>query len=110
MNTSAPAHFYVFTVEEFDAPTPEDLARKLKSWTKVGVAFPHKQGPGYNIQLRSLPLDGKLVVLPANGGEDVESSASNRNAPLLNHGAQIPRRLAVHLSAGAARRQAFCMY
>jgi len=41
MNTSAPAHFYVFTVEEFDAPTPEDLARKVKSWTKAGSRIQH---------------------------------------------------------------------
>lgn len=76
MNTAIPSHFNVFTVEEFDAPTAEDSGRKAKSWSKVGVAFPHKEGAGFNIQLRSLPVDGKLVVLPANANEDAESAAA----------------------------------
>ena len=66
MNTATPSHFNVFTVEEFDAPTAQDKDRKAKSWSKVGVAFPHKEGAGFNIQLRSLPIDGKLVILPPN--------------------------------------------
>ena len=74
MNTATPSHFNVFTVEEFDAPTAEDRGRKAKAWSKVGVAFPHKEGAGYNIHLRSLPVDGKLVVLPANANEDAESA------------------------------------
>jgi hypothetical protein len=110
MNTSTRSHFYVFTVEEFDAPTPEDLGRKGKSWTKVGVAFPHKEGTGYNIQLRSVPLDGKLVVLPANGVEDAGCSESSRNVPQSIQGARMARRLAVHLAPGTLRRQEFCMY
>ena len=72
MNTATPSHFNVFTVEEFDAPTAQDKDRKAKSWSKVGVAFPHKEGAGFNIQLRSLPVDGRLVVLPANANEDAE--------------------------------------
>ena len=80
MNSSTSARFNVFTVEEFDAPTPEDQNRKAKSWTKVGVAFPHKEGAGYNIQLRSLPVDGKLVVLPANASEEAESGDARRTA------------------------------
>lgn len=74
MNTSTPTHFNVFTVEEFDAPTAQDKDRKAKSWSKVGVAFPHKEGTGFNIQLRSLPVDGRLVVLPANANEEAEAS------------------------------------
>jgi hypothetical protein len=71
-NTQTAGHFNVFTVEEFDAPTKEDKDRKAKSWNKVGVAFPHKEGTGFNIQLRSLPVDGKLVVLPAEEKEAEE--------------------------------------
>jgi hypothetical protein len=80
MNSSTTSRFNVFTVEEFDAPTAEDQNRKAKSWTKVGVAFPHKEGAGYNIQLRSLPVDGKLVVLPASAGEDADSGDASRTA------------------------------
>lgn len=34
------------------------------SWTKVGVAFPHRDGIGFNIELEAFPRDGRLVVLP----------------------------------------------
>ena len=64
------SHFNVFTVEEFDSPTEKDPNRKAKSWTRIGVAFPHKEGVGMNVQLRAFPVDGKLVLLPA----DVESA------------------------------------
>lgn len=82
MNTAMPFYFNVFTVEEFDAPTSDDIGRKARSWTNVGIAFPHKDGTGYNVQLRSLPLDGKLVILPAQAGEDSDSWAPGRHATL----------------------------
>ena len=78
MTTSTSSRFNVYTVEEFDAPTPEDKNRKAKSWSKVGVAFPHKEGTGYNIQLRALPVDGRLVVLPASAGEHAEPAEAGR--------------------------------
>ena len=93
MSTIKPSYFNVFTVEEFDAPTPTDADRKAKSWTKVGVAFPHKEGAGYNVQLRSLPLDGKLVVLPASAEEDAEAADSTRSAwPALQAGRAVRER------------------
>jgi hypothetical protein len=59
------AHFNVFPVEEFDAPTKEDASPKAKSWSKVGAAFPHKESGGFNIHLKAIPVDGKLVAFPA---------------------------------------------
>jgi hypothetical protein len=35
-----------------------------KKWTKIGAAFPHKEGSGFSIELRAFPIDGRLVVLP----------------------------------------------
>jgi hypothetical protein len=35
-----------------------------KRWTRIGAAFPHKEGLGFNIELKALPMDGRLVVLP----------------------------------------------
>jgi hypothetical protein len=49
----------VFTVEEFDAAD----GKTARNWLKVGVAFPHASGNGFNIELRAFPRDGKLVVL-----------------------------------------------
>ena len=63
---AAPALTYlnVFTVEEFDSN-----GKKAKRWTKIGAAFPHKEGPGFSIELRAFP-DGRLVVLPPDGEEE----------------------------------------
>jgi len=31
-------------------------------WTKIGAAWPHEDGEGYNVQLTAMPLSGRLVV------------------------------------------------
>ena len=31
-------------------------------WLNIGVAFPHKDGKGWNLNIQALPLDGKLVI------------------------------------------------
>ena len=70
MHTAEPTHLNVFTVQEYDAPTKEEPDRKARSWTKVGIAFPHKEGPGFSIELRAFPVDGRLVVLPPDADGD----------------------------------------
>jgi hypothetical protein len=62
----APSHTYlnVFTVEEF-----ESNGKTQKRWTKIGAAFPHKEGSGFSIELRAFPIDGRLVVLPPDTDE-----------------------------------------
>lgn len=30
-------------------------------WLNLGLAFPHKDGRGFNVALQALPLDGKIV-------------------------------------------------
>jgi hypothetical protein len=52
-------HLNVFTVEEY-----ENNGKTQKRWTRIGAAFPHKEGLGFNIELKALPMDGRLVVLP----------------------------------------------
>jgi hypothetical protein len=49
----------VFTIEEYEATS----GKSGTSWTKIGVAFPHHDGPGLNIELRAYPRNGRLVVL-----------------------------------------------
>jgi hypothetical protein len=57
---AAPATYLnVFTVEEYEAN-----GKTNKRWTKIGAAFPHKEGQGFSIQLQAFPVDGRLVVLP----------------------------------------------
>jgi hypothetical protein len=36
----------------------------------VGVAFPHKEGIGFNIQVNALPTNGTLVALPPDDTAD----------------------------------------
>src|SRR5277367_6009116 len=64
----APTYLNVFTVEEYERD-----GKKAKSWTKIGAAFPHKEGLGFSIELKAFPLDGRLVALPP------DTDDSNRN-------------------------------
>ena len=57
---SAAPYLNVYCVREFEGSTGE----KANSWTKVGVAFPHKEPPGFNVELNAVPLNGHLVALP----------------------------------------------
>jgi hypothetical protein len=65
MGPATTTHLNVFTVEEY-----ESNGKTGKRWTKVGAAFPHKEGPGFSIELCAIPLDGRLVVLPLDGNEE----------------------------------------
>jgi hypothetical protein len=56
---TVPASLNVFTVEEY-----ESNGKTQKRWTKIGAAFPRKEGLGFNIELKAFPIDGRLVVLP----------------------------------------------
>ena len=62
---TAPAYLNVFTVEEY-----ESNGKTGKKWTKIGAAFPHKEGIGFSIELRAFPIDGRLVVLPPDTDEN----------------------------------------
>jgi hypothetical protein len=55
----------VFTVEEY-----ESNGKAQKKWTRIGAAFPHKEGLGFSIELKAFPIDGRLVVLPPDTDED----------------------------------------
>jgi len=78
--TDAPTYLNVFTVKEFDTKDGE----RARKWTPIGVAFPHTDGPGFNVELQCVPLDGKLVALPPNAeSRDVEPhKGANGRLPL----------------------------
>ena len=59
----------VFIVEEY-----ESNGKAGKRWTKIGAAFPHKDGIGFSIELKAFPVDGRLVVLPPDSGNDDRNS------------------------------------
>jgi hypothetical protein len=64
--TPTPATYLnVFTVEEYERD-----GKTQKCWTKIGAAFPHKEGLGFSIELKAFPVDGRLVVLPPDPADD----------------------------------------
>ena len=57
-SAAATDRYDVFVVENY-----EDGAGTEKSnWTRVGVAFPHKDENGLSVELRAIPVNGKLVI------------------------------------------------
>src|SRR5512144_2234381 len=70
------SRLYAYTVREFDTAD----GKKGRAWTRIGVAFPHKDGTGFNIEVHSFPLDGRIVLFPADldaraGDDDAEEEA-----------------------------------
>jgi hypothetical protein len=63
---NAQTYLNAMMVESFDGADGKPASR----WTKIGVAFPHKDGTGFNVQLNALPVDGKVVLVPPLERED----------------------------------------
>lgn len=53
-NRSKPTHF-VYTVRDGGEGNND-------YWTKIGVAFAHKDEKGFSLILEALPVDGRLTV------------------------------------------------
>jgi len=73
-NNQPANHLFAYTVEEYDVGN----GKKAKTWTRIGVAFPHQHGPGLSVQLRALPLDGRIVLLPPDGDDKQPRDAKSR--------------------------------
>ena len=50
-------------------------------WLNIGLAFPHKDGKGFNVVLQALPLDGKIVCREITNEEEGGESAPARARP-----------------------------
>ena len=35
---------------------------KTTSWTRIGAAWPHKDGQGFNLAIDAVPLRGRIVI------------------------------------------------
>ena len=42
-------------------------------WLNLGLAFPHKDGKGFNVVLQAFPLDGKIVLREPSDDEPEQS-------------------------------------
>ena len=57
-------------------------------WLNLGLAFPHKDGKGFNIMLQAFPLDGKIVCREVSEDEPAENDAPRqRDEPDRRSGA-----------------------
>jgi len=83
---SASQRLYAYTVREFDTAD----GKKGRAWTRIGVAFPHKDGAGFNIEVHSFPLDGRLVLFPAD--LDTRAEDADVEAAAARNGQQHRRR------------------
>jgi hypothetical protein len=50
--------FDVLVTDTYQNSAGEDQT----NWIRIGVAFPHADGEGFQIELKALPLTGKLVM------------------------------------------------
>jgi hypothetical protein len=55
---SATERYDVLVVDNYEDAQGAEKA----SWTRVGVAFAHKDGLGLNVELQAIPVSGKLVI------------------------------------------------
>jgi hypothetical protein len=57
------------TTETTSSKTPTHIAYQVRDrdgqkgiFTRIGAAWPHKDGKGFNIQIESVPLDGRITL------------------------------------------------
>jgi hypothetical protein len=48
----------VLVVEKYE----DQAGAEKANWTRIGVAWPHKDGNGLNVELKAIPVSGKLVI------------------------------------------------
>lgn len=51
---------------------------KKPFWMKIGAAWAHGDGKGYNLQLDALPLTGRIVVREPNARTDGEENGGQQ--------------------------------
>ena len=47
-------------------------------WLNIGLAFPNRDGKGFNIMLQALPLDGKIVCREITEDDAAEPAPQQR--------------------------------
>ena len=67
-DTQKPSH-KVFVVEERNGDKDKDADA---FWTRVGSAWPHKDGKGFNVVLSALPVNGRIVLREFGDDEEKE--------------------------------------
>lgn len=57
------------TTQSTQSKVPSHVAYQVRDregkkgfWTRIGSAWPHADGNGFNIQIEALPLDGRITL------------------------------------------------
>ena len=65
------------TNETASSKTPSHIAYQVRDreggsgfFTRIGAAWPHKDGKGFNVQVDCVPLDGRIVLRVASEKKD----------------------------------------
>jgi hypothetical protein len=56
-NNSKRPTFTAFSVRDYQKD-----GQKESDWTRIGVAWPHKDGAGFDIILEALPVSGRVAI------------------------------------------------
>jgi hypothetical protein len=62
MTQSKPANAAASKLPTHIAYHVRDLAGKESYWTRIGSAWAHADGKGFNIQVETVPLDGRITL------------------------------------------------
>ena len=74
--SNQPTH-HVYFVKDQKSQGPDEKSKGI--WTKIGAAWPHKDGKGFNLELELLPIGtGKLTVREVS--EKPEASTQDQKA------------------------------
>ena len=78
MTTNKKPAFEAFTVRE---------GSKGKSYfTRVGAAWPTKNGNGVTLYLDALPVDGKLILMPPKAKQEPDATVNDDGAYIDDEG------------------------
>src|SRR5476651_1086932 len=82
------------TTEHTDARAYSVIKREGQDdyWLNLGLAFPHKDGAGFNIILQAFPFDGKIVCREIGEEDAGEPPAQSRGRSEQPRGGQTSRR------------------
>jgi hypothetical protein len=69
MGSSNMRSFAVYTVRNGMKEGAKDY------WLRIGTAFAHENGEGFNVLLNANPLDGKLVLMPPREQDEGQQEA-----------------------------------
>ena len=47
---------------------------KQAFWTRIGSAWPHQNGEGFNIELNALPVNGRIVLMSPKAEDSTEGA------------------------------------